>query len=435
MNPSLFMKFDLLKSNTSFRMIFIARMISIISMGMLTVAVPVQIHSMTGSTIQVGVIMTLEGISLFIGLLWGGVLADRYNRRTLVLIGRSGCGLGFAALAVNCFFASPSLIALYALSIWSGLFGAIGITALMASIPSIVGKENLAPANALSMLTVRIGTVISPAIGGLIIAATNISWNYTAASVGTFATLIPLTRLPSMVPSKQPGKRPLKALAEGFSFLFSHKIVGSAVAVGTLDSLGKGVRVLFPALVTISFGGGAFEIGLMYSAVPLGAMLGALTSGWAPQLKRPGAALLLSCTLSFVALGALTLSNHLYFALLALVVYGYLGATSSLIQITLVQSHTPNPLQGRVNSLWVAQNVTGDTVGAMGFGLLGKVFAPMVGTFYFAAVAMGITIAMSLGFSSLKGAAFIKKKVQKVSTPAQNLTPQTKNMDSEVTTS
>ncbi|WP_445358692.1 enterobactin transporter EntS [Microbulbifer sp. ANSA005] len=430
MNRSLFMRFDLLKSNANFRMIFIARMISIISLGMLTVAVPVQVHAMTGSTIQVGVIMALEGIAMFIGLLWGGVLADRHNRRTLILIGRSGCGLGFAALAINCFFTSPSLIALYALSIWSGFFGAIGITALMASIPSIVGKENLASANALGMLTVRIGTVISPAIGGLIIAATDISWNYTAASLGTFATLIPLTRLPSMAPGKQPKKQPLKALAEGFSFLFRHKIVGSAITVGTLDSLGKGIRVLFPAMVTVIFGGSAFEIGLMYSAVPLGAMLGALTSGWAPQLKRPGAVLLLTCTLSFVALSGLTLANHLYIALVALVAYGYLGAISSLIQITLVQSHTPNQLQGRVNSLWAAQNVTGDTFGAMGFGILGKLFAPMAGTLYFAATAIGITVAMSLGFRSLKDAVFIKNKAQ---TPPQSPVPKKEKMETEAT--
>ncbi|WP_444930490.1 enterobactin transporter EntS [Microbulbifer sp. SSSA002] len=434
MNHSFFMRFDLLKSNVNFRMIFIARMISIISLGMLTVAVPIQVHAMTGSTIQVGIIMALEGAAMFIGLLWGGVLADRYNRRTLILIGRSGCALGFAALAVNCFFTSPSLIALYALSIWSGLFGAIGITALMASIPSIVGRENLASANALGMLTVRIGTVISPAIGGLIIAATDISWNYTAASVGTFVTLIPLTRLPSMAPGKQPGKQPLKALAEGFSFLFRHKIVGSAIAVGTLDSLGKGIRVLFPAMVTITLGGGAFEIGLMYSAVPLGAMLGALTSGWAPQLQRPGTVLLLTCTLSFVALGGLTLASHLYIALFALVAYGYLGAISSLIQMTLVQSHTPNQLQGRVNSLWAAQNVTGDTFGAMGFGILGKLFAPMAGTLYFAAAAVGITVAMSLGFSSLKSAAFVRNKPQQAA-PSPSPAPQKDKMDAEATTS
>jgi len=406
MKQSLFLKFDLLKSNINFRRIFIARMISILSLGMLTVAVPIQIHEMTSSSLQVAVVMTLEGISMFIGLLAGGVLADRYNRRTLILIGRTGCSIGFAALAINYAIASPSIMALYILSIWSGFFTATGISALMASIPSLVGRENLPAANALGMLTVRIGTVISPAIGGIIIALSDIGWNYTAASVGTLVTLIPLKGLPSMPPGGQPVRNPVKALIEGFSFMLENRIVGSAIVVGILDSLGKGIRVIFPSLVTFTFGGGAFEIGLMYSAVPLGAIIATLTSGWASQAERPGEIMLLTCSLSFVALAILGIATGFYMALAALIVYGYLGAISALLQHTLVQSHTPNQLQGRINSLWAAQNVTGDSFGAMGIGALGKIVSPLSGTLYFSLAALVLSVTMALGFTSLRRAKF-----------------------------
>lgn len=146
--PKIMLDFSLLKENPNFRMVFIARMMSILALGMMTVAVPIQIHQMTGSTLQVGMIMALDGIGMFVGLLIGGVLADKYDRRKLILFARTTCGIGFGALALNSLLAESSLVALYVLSVWDGFFGAMGMTALMASLPVIVGRENLPSAAA-----------------------------------------------------------------------------------------------------------------------------------------------------------------------------------------------------------------------------------------------------------------------------------------------
>ncbi len=86
---------------------------------------------------------------MFIGLMLGGVLADRYDRRKLILFARGTCGLGFVALSLNAFAPAPSLWALYLLAAWDGFFGALGMTALMAVIPLLVGRENLAAAGGL----------------------------------------------------------------------------------------------------------------------------------------------------------------------------------------------------------------------------------------------------------------------------------------------
>lgn len=127
--PKIMLDFSLLKENPNFRMVFIARMMSILALGMMTVAVPIQIHQMTGSTLQVGMIMALDGIGMFVGLLIGGVLADKYDRRKLILFARTTCGIGFGALALNSLLAESSLVALYVLSVWDGFFGAMGMTA------------------------------------------------------------------------------------------------------------------------------------------------------------------------------------------------------------------------------------------------------------------------------------------------------------------
>ncbi|MFB9157531.1 enterobactin transporter EntS [Chromobacterium violaceum] len=398
----IFVDFSLLRLNPHFRSIFIARMISVFAFGILMVAVPVQIHQLTGSTLQVGAAMALDGIGMFAGLMCGGVLADRMDRRRLILLGRTSCGLGFLALALNGFMTNPSVTALYVVSTWDGFFSGIGITSLMASIPVIVGRENLPAAGALSMLTVRFGAVLSPLLGGLIITAAGVNWNYLLAGIGTLATLIPLTRLPSLKPQNAEPSHPLRSLMEGFEFLWQNKVVGAVVAVGTLQTLLSAVRVLYPSLAEDGYGGGAFEVGLMYSAVPLGGMLGAFTSGWVGGLSRPGAMMLACVTASSLAIASLGAFTHLAYGLAALVVLGYLGSIASLLQFTLVQGQTPDHLLGRVNSLWNAQDVVGDSLGALGLGALARALAPLMAVAWFGAGAAAAGLLMCAGFGSLR---------------------------------
>ncbi|ELI1596975.1 enterobactin transporter EntS [Vibrio alginolyticus] len=402
--PKIMLDFSLLKENPNFRMVFIARMMSILALGMMTVAVPIQIHQMTGSTLQVGMIMALDGIGMFVGLLIGGVLADKYDRRKLILFARTTCGIGFGALALNSLLAESSLVALYVLSVWDGFFGAMGMTALMASLPVIVGRENLPSAAALSMLTVRMGMVLSPAIGGLLISFGDVSWNYLAASVGTLCTLFPLFRLPSMKPSHDAPENPLLSLYEGVKFLFSNKVVGCVVVFGTLETLATAVRVMFPALALETFTGNAANAGLMYSAIPLGAMVGALTSGWVKQSQRPGMVMIYATMGTFLAIVAMGLAGNYWLFLSILVIYGYLGSVASLIQYSIVQGHTPDHLLGRVSSLWTAQDVTGDSMGAIGLGALGKVMAPAISIFSFGLGATGVGMLMVILFRPLRRA-------------------------------
>ncbi|WP_076723486.1 MFS transporter, partial [Cronobacter sakazakii] len=174
---SLLLNLSLLKTHPAYRAVFLARFISILGLGLLGVAVPVQIQTLTGSPFQVGLAVTLTGAAMFIGLMTGGVLADRYERKTLILLARSTCGLGFIGLWVNAMLPAPSVIAIYALGLWDGFFGAIGVTALLAATPAIVGRENLMQAGAITMLTVRLGSVISPLLGGMLLAWGGVAWN------------------------------------------------------------------------------------------------------------------------------------------------------------------------------------------------------------------------------------------------------------------
>ncbi len=389
--PSHFIDLSLLKTHAAFRAVFIARFISIVALGMLAVAVPVQIQQMTRSPLLVGLAVTLSASGMFIGLLFGGVLADRYERKKLILFARSTCGLGFVALAVNAALPAPSLTAVYLLGFWDGFFGAIGVTALLAATPALVGRENLMQAGAITMLTVRFGSILSPAIAGVIIAHGGVVWNYGLAAFGTLLTVLTLLKLPLLAPPPQPREHPLKSLAAGVQFLFASPIVGMVALIGALVTLASAVRVLYPALAP-HWSVTADQLGMMYAAVPLGAAIGALTSGRLKHAARPGQLILGSAIAAFLALGLFSLMPNLPLALLCLVAFGYFSAINSLIQYAMIQQLTPDHLLGRINGLWTAQNVTGDAIGAALLGAMGSWLLPpqAAAVFGFTAALLGM---------------------------------------------
>lgn len=340
---------SLLKTHPAYRAVFIARFISILSLGLLGVAVPVQIQTMTHSSWLVGLSVTLTGGAMFIGLMVGGVLADRYERKKLILLARGTCGVGFVGLCLNAMLPEPSLVAIYVLGLWDGFFASLGVTALLAATPALVGRENLMQAGAITMLTVRLGSVISPMVGGLLLATGNVAWNYGLAAAGTFITTLTLLRLPLLPPPPQPREHPLKSLMAAIRFLFSNPLIGGIALLGGLLTMASAVRVLYPAL----------------------------TSGNLAQSARPGLIMLVATLASFIAIGFFSLMPVWALGVMCLVIFGWLSAVSSLLQYTLIQTQTPEGMLGRINGLWTAQNVTGDAIGAAILGGLGAIMTPV----------------------------------------------------------
>lgn len=366
---------SLLKTHPAFRAVFLARFISIISLGLLGVAIPVQIQRLTHSSWSVGLAVALTGSAMFIGLMVGGVLADRYERKRLILLARSTCGLGFIGLCINAALTEPSLMTIYLLGLWDGFFASLGVTALLAATPALVGRENLMQAGAITMLTVRLGSVISPMIGGLLLASGGVVWNYGVAAFGTFITLLPLLGLPLLPPPEQPREHPLQALWVALLFLFRHPLIGGIALIGGLITMASAVRVLYPALA-IDWQMSAAQIGMLYAAIPLGATLGALTSGNLAQCNRPGMVMLIATLGAFMTIGLFSLMPIWQLGILFLALFGWLSAVSSLLQYTLLQTQTPENMLGRINGLWTAQNVVGDSIGAVLLGGLAVMMTP-----------------------------------------------------------
>jgi ENTS family enterobactin (siderophore) exporter len=187
----------------------------------------------------------------------------------------------------------------------------------------------------------------------------------------------------------------------GFSYLLENRIVGAIVVVGTLQAMFSAIRVLFPSLAEAA-GVGGMQTGLLYSAVPLGAMIGAFTSGWVGGFSRPGLLAIGTVCTCAALVAILGIAGHIVPLLLTLVLFGYAGSIAALLQYMLVQTHTPDAMLGRISGLWSAQDVVGDSGGALAMGALGRVFSPLLGAVWFGLGGLAAGLAMASAFGKLR---------------------------------
>jgi len=406
-----------LRESAPFRRIFAARVISLFAIGMLQVSVMVQMWDLTGSTLMVGAMTVVTGVTTFLGMIAGGVLADRIDRKRLILIGRSAASLAFAGLAANAFGAfgdGPQVWAVYVLGAIDGLIGALSASALMAALPTLLPRSQMVAVGALTSLSVNIGGAISPGIAGLLIAGFGVGWTYTVAAAISVITVLILLGLPSLSPQDEvlgapkphggaeaeaqtaEGARPAGRVPSLPDFLRREPVVLAVMAVGLLTMLGYGVVSLLPALVDERFSGNSRATGLFFAVIAAGAAIAALTSGWMSRVRRPGRLLVVAVVLAFTGMVLFGLTPWIWLAAPLLLVFGYLDSIADVLRYSLIQHHTPGPLLGRVNGIWMAQEVSGVAIGAVVAGGFGAVWSASQAISYY-----GLLLLVLMGLSAL----------------------------------
>lgn len=365
-----------LRASREFRNAFGARLISVLGIGLLMVALPVQVYQITGSSLHVAGVTTVTAVALFAGSLAGGVIADRYDRRDVIQWSRSAAGFGFLALGLNALLPHPLLPVIYAAGVVDGVAGGISGSALMALVPMLVGREKVAAAGALTSLTTDLGTMITPALAGLLIAKTGVGLAFFLCAGATVATVGLIRSIGPQPPPVRDIAHPLRELAIGIRFAARHRVIRAVLLSGMVAMLVSGPLVLLPALAERELGAGATTLGVLYAAPGAGAVLGSLTSGWIGRSRKLGRALL--ATLALMPLGVILagLVPHAAAVFLGLAGFGLARALNIVLRYTLLQQQAPEELRGRMSGLLMVQSVTGTAVGSMAAGVVGQFFTP-----------------------------------------------------------
>ncbi|MEU6704877.1 enterobactin transporter EntS [Streptomyces wuyuanensis] len=370
-----------LRTSKDFRAIFVARVVSLFGLGMATVALSAQVYDLTRSTFDVAVASMIMSVTVLLGSLWGGWMADRTDRRRLIVCARAAAALAFAGLAVNAFLPDPQLWAIYLCVAWDGLATGVSVTALMAVAPTLVRPDQLPAAGALISLTGEIGSIAAPFLGGVLLALGGPGPVYAFTAFTTGVTTLLISRIRPLPPVKDDTDDEDAAGDSGsplvaFTYAVRNRVVGGLLALGGVTAVFNMPVVLFPEMVDTRLGGGEIMLGLLYTAPAVGAVLVSATSGWLTRSSRPGRLLLAAAFTGGLAMIGFGLSGHVAVAFAMLAVGGAAGTVYEILEYALVQHNTPDRLRGRIVSVITAQGTTGGVVGDAEVALVARWFSP-----------------------------------------------------------
>jgi len=363
-----------LREGRDFRLLFTGRFVSMAGNAVATTAANWQVYGLTGSSLAVGMLTLADSAGMFAGLLAGGMLADRHDRRTLMLASRAPLAVLGALLMVNSVLSHPALWAVYVLVLLVGALSGLGSPASTAAVPALVGPDRLAAAAALNAMGSQFGNLGGPALAGALIAGPGLASCYgiDAACFAVFGLTVWFIRpLPPTVRAGRPG---LRSMAQGLRHVRHNAVVGGMLAVDTSAMIFGMPSALFPALASQHFDGGSATFGLLAAAPGLGAMLGAATSGWTGRLRRPGVVVIWAGLAWGTAIVGFGLSGSLVVALAFLALAGMADLISEVLRNALLQHYTPDELRGRVSSLYLAQVTTAPSLGNVEAGLVAQLF-------------------------------------------------------------
>ena len=370
-----------LRESREYRLLWSGQLVSQAGSALRLVAIPYQIYVLTGSSLAVGLIGLFSAIPLLSLSLFGGVIADRTDRRRLLLVTQlcllfTSLGL---ALATQLGVASVGL--LYALTAIGAGFGALDAPARSSLAPTLVERRRIPAAAALNQMNFRVSSIVGPALAGVLIASFGLAAAYwlDAATFAVAIAAIAIMRTPRFVAE---GERahPLRSLIEGWSFLFSRPLLLATMAVDFFAMFFGVARAVMPYYADRVFHVGPEGLGLLYAAPGVGATLVALTSGWMSTVERKGLGLLVSVAVFGLAMATFGLVPASAFALAcALLAIGEGADTvSTVFRWTILQLETPDELRGRLSSINFLFVAGGPQLGQVESGLVADVFSPEV---------------------------------------------------------
>ena len=224
-------------------------------------------------------------------------------------------------------------------------------------------------AYSLNQVGIQIATVVGPALSGVLLATVGLSWCYwiDATSflvvIGTSLALSPIVPLASAVRVST-----LRAVRDGFSYVRSH-VAAQCVYLVDLSAMVFGMpRALFPAVAATMYHGGPVTVGLLFAAPGVGALLGAVTTGWVERVSRRGRAVVLAVVLWGVAIALFGLSPWTWLGLVMLAVAGWADVISAVLRNTILQSSISDEFRSRISSIQMAVVTGGPRLGDLESG-------------------------------------------------------------------
>ncbi len=317
-----------------------------------TVAIAWQVYEITNSPFQLGLAGLFRALPIMLLSIPGGVVADRMDRRRLLIITQSMAALLALALALLSYFAAVQVWQIYLVTFLSGAVGIFDAPARTALIPSLVRPEQLATAYALNITWRQIATLSGPFIGGVIIATVGLSIAYFIDALSFLSVIVclALMRARPAAASSEKKESPLESVRGGFAFIRDNTAILGLMGMDTCVQFFGAYRSMMPVFARDILAVGPTGLGALLGVPAFGALAGSAIVMAMGNPRRKGR-LIIAVTLIYTAgLVCFALSRSLALSLAIVFLLGLVDAIGETLRDTMIQLITPDHMRGRVKS-------------------------------------------------------------------------------------
>ncbi|GGP98042.1 MFS transporter [Streptomyces mutabilis] len=354
------------RASRDFRRLWLSGLITNFGSFLTLVALPVQIKELTGSAAAVGAIGAVELVPLVVFGLYGGALADAWDKRKLIVRTEAGQGLLSAALLVNALMPSPAVWPLYVIAALTSALAAVQRPALDSLIPRIVAHEHLPAAASLNAVRWQVGGIAGPALAGVVVAYAGLGWAY-AVDLLTFLVSVLLVAGLAASPASHGARGPSwAAIAEGARYAWHRKELLGTYAVDLAAMFLAMPLALLPFLADEL--DAEWSLGLMYAAIPAGSLLVGLSGGWTSRVHRHGRMVVLAAAGWGLAIAAAGIAGNVWLVLLCFVLAGACDMVSGVFRGAMWNQTIPDELRGRLAGIELLSYSVGPQLGQVRAG-------------------------------------------------------------------
>lgn len=368
----------------AYRRLWLSTIVTSVGAQVSAVAVPKQVYDLTGSSAFVGLTGAFGLVPLLVFGLWGGAIADSVDRRRLLLVTNTGLAVSAVLLWIVAAAGVSSVWLVLGLYAAQQTFFAVNMPTRNAAIARLVPLTLLPPAQALGTTVFQLGAIVGPLLAGALLPVLGLSTLYLIDAVALTATLWAVLRLPTLPPQEgSPQRAGLRALLDGFRYLVIHTVLLMSFLVDIIAMVFGMPRALFPELAETTFNpgmagtalGGGQALGWLYAAIPIGAFVFGVWSGWLHRTRRHGVGVTVSVLAWGVAIIGFGLADSLWLAVFFLALGGGADLISAVYRSSMLQQAATDDMRGRMQGVFTVVVAGGprlaDIVHGAGASLVG----------------------------------------------------------------
>ncbi|WP_423923631.1 MFS transporter [Frigoribacterium sp. 2-23] len=392
-----------LKVSPAFARLFVGSSISGIGTQLTLVAVGLEVYDITRSTFAVALVGVVSLVPMIVAGLYGGMLADAFDRRKVALVAAVFAWLSTAAIALHAYLGLHEVVLLYVLTTVNAVAGTLIGTSRASIVPRLLPTHLLPAASALGGIGTGLMLTVGPALAGVLVASVGFPITYTVDVVLFSFAFLGILTLPPIRPEGETQRPGLESLAFGMRFLRRSPTIRTTFIVDIVAMTFGQPRVLFPVVGAVVIGGGAVTVGVLTASYAIGALLCSVFSGRLGHVRRQGRAVNIAITVygGFILLFGLVLlitparglgsiteglddANLVALAAAAVALAGAGAAdnVSAIFRSTILQAAAPDAMRGRLQGIFIVVVTGGPRIGDLFVGLVaaaGVMWPPLLG--------------------------------------------------------